>query len=242
MEIDEHPTKQVATSAPPRHHAHAPHMLMSSRWGGANLRERGAMSDSSAVSRTSLLLRVHDACAAPASRLVLAAFHLHLAALRACCGCMALLAIMRRACMRRLHEPCEGAAGTYDLAADGAPPASSVASVIVSDAHGRVQPARSEPARIHYPFPPPATHRSCLPLRVSQDRIHRRRAHLRDRHRLLRHAGCGAEGVLRSTWRLRASERRCSPCLPQRAPASPYGQPRRRNRPAVARAIWRPPA
>ena len=200
------------------------------------------MADSSAVSRTSLLLRLHDARTAPASPLATAASSLLPAALPACCGCMALLGLMRRARMRVSAEPCVGAAGTYDPAADDAPPASSVARVIVSDGRGRVQPTRSEPARIRYPLPPPAAHRSCLPRRVSQDRIHRRRAHQRDRQRPLRHAGYGADPVLGSRWRLRASERRCSPCLPQRAPASPYGQPRRRNRPAVARAIWRPPA
>jgi len=156
-----------------------------------------------------------------------------------------MLRLYGAACIHASHmhevssEACEGAAGTYDLAAADASPASSVVRVIVSDGHGRVRPARSEPARIQYPFPPPATHRSCLPLRVSQDRVHRRRAHQRDRHRPLRHADCGAGSVIGSTWRLRASERRCSPCLPQRALASPCGQPRRLNRPAVARAIWR---
>ena len=97
-------------------------------------------------------LRLHDTCAAPASLLGMAAFHLRLAALRACCGCMALLAIMRRACTRRLHEPCVGAAGTYDLAADDAPPASSVARVIVSDGRDRVIETCPQRARTH-PLP-----------------------------------------------------------------------------------------
>ena len=90
-------------------------------------------------------LRLHAARAAPASLLGMAAFHLHLTALRACCGCTALLALMRRAHMRVPAEACEGAAGTYDLAADDAPPASAVARVSCRMAAAARVPPTSSP-------------------------------------------------------------------------------------------------
>ena len=116
---------------------------------------------------------------------------------------MALLALMRRARMRVSAEACEAAARTYDLAAADASPASSVARVIVLDGCGRVQPARSEPARILYLLSPPASQRSYLLLRISQARIHRRRGHRRDREPPLCLPGCGPEAVLGSTLRPR---------------------------------------
>ena len=91
----------------------------------------------------------------------------------------------------------------------------------MSDGRSRARPARIEPVSILYPFSPPASQRSCLLQRVSQDRIHRRRAHRCDRHYALRHPGCGADAVLGSTRRPRASAWRCSPCLPHRAPSCP---------------------
>ena len=109
----------------------------------------------------------------------------------------------------------------------------------MSDGRSRARPARSELARIQYPFPPPASNHSCLPRCVLQDRMHRRRSHRRGRHRPLRQPGYGPDGVLGSSRRPRASAWRRSPCMPQRAPASPYGQPRRGDRAAVARASWR---
>ena len=97
-------------------------------------------------------LRLHAARAAPASLLGMAAFHLHLTALRACCACTALLALMRRAHMRVPAEACEGAAGTYDLAADDAPPASAVARVSCRMAAAARVPSRPHRARKH-PLP-----------------------------------------------------------------------------------------
>ena len=58
-----------------------------------------------ARARASLLLRVRDACAAPAALLATAAFHLHPKALQACCGCMAQLARAHRTRMKHLNEP-----------------------------------------------------------------------------------------------------------------------------------------
>ena len=89
-------------------------------------------------------LRLHAARAAPASRLATAAFHLHLTALRACCGCTPLLELMRRAHMRVPAEACEGAAGTHDPAAGVASSASAVARVSCRmAAAARVPPASS---------------------------------------------------------------------------------------------------
>ena len=58
-----------------------------------------------ARARASLLLRLRDACAAPASLLATVAFHPHPAALQACCGCMALLAHACRTRMWHLNGP-----------------------------------------------------------------------------------------------------------------------------------------
>ena len=89
-------------------------------------------------------LHLHASRAAPASRLATAAFHLHLTALRACCGCTALLALMCRARMRVPAEACEGAAGTHDPAASVASSASAVARVSCGmAAAARVSPAAS---------------------------------------------------------------------------------------------------
>ena len=90
-------------------------------------------------------LRLHASRAAPASRLATAAFHLHLTALLACCGCTPLLELMRRAHMRVPAEACEGAAGMYELAADDAPPASAVARVSCRMAAAARVPPTSSP-------------------------------------------------------------------------------------------------
>ena len=133
------PPPHLACTSPPGT-LHVPHVP--ARRAALRAENRGGALSSSGPSTR---LRLHAARAAPASLLGMAAFHLHLTALRACCACTALLELMRRAHMRVPAEACEGAAGTYDLAADDAPPASAVARVSCRMAAAARVPPTSSP-------------------------------------------------------------------------------------------------